>query len=318
MRLAAIDIGTNTAQLLVVDRTDEGLRRLRVAERFVRLGEGVDAQGRISDAATERLCRALEEHLAVARRCNVEEIVAAGTSALRDAANREAVLRRVHDRLGLNIDVLSGAEEARWSFAAACAPFDDLRDSCLVVDVGGGSTELVAGRAPAAYAPQYQKAITDRTSLDVGCVRLTERCFSALPPSPDTVEEVERLVDDALSSADLKVASSATLIGTAGTATALALVHAGPDSSWEALHGAGFMLSQQTVHHWREYLLRCSVDDVYALHPEAMDGRGDVFPVGVLLLDRVLKHYQLDALRISPYELRHGLALRAWAQQKRT
>lgn len=316
MRLAVIDIGTNTAQLLVVDRTEDGLRRLHVAERFVRLGQGVDAQDRINDAATERLCRALEEHLAMARQCNVEEIVAAGTSALRDAANREAVLTRVHDRLGLHIDVLSGAEEACWSFAAACAPFDELMGSCLVVDIGGGSTELVAGRAPAAYAPQYQKAITDRTSLNVGCVRLTERCFSALPPSSDAVKEVEGLIDDALSSAALEVASPPTLIGTAGTATALALVHAGPDSSWEALHGEGFLLSQQTVHRWREHLLHCSIDEVHALHPEAMDGRGDVFPVGVLLLDRVLKHYQLGALRISPYELRHGLALRASARQR--
>jgi len=311
MRLATIDVGTNTAQLLVVEHTGTGLRRLHAAERFVRLGEGIDASGRIGKAARERLLDTLRDHLHAARAYDVDRLSAAGTSALRDATNRNAILTAVRNELGLSVEILSGAEEAAWSFAAACAAFDALSGRCLVVDVGGGSTELIAGTDPHRHRPSYPDAIEDHVSLDIGCVRLTERCFTSQPPSPDAVDAAERVIDEALATQGLEVGGSPTLIGTAGTATALALVHAGPDSTWDALHGGGFVLSRSDVRHWRDRLLRLSVDDIRALHPSAMEGRADVFPIGVVLLDRIMAHYGLDDLRVSPYELRHGLALRA-------
>lgn len=315
MRLATLDIGTNTAQLLVVEADGPPLRRLHAVERFVRLGEGVDAHGRIGAAAQDRLLDALRAHLQTAREHGVDRVVAAGTSALRDAANRAAVLDAVRDALGLEIEILSGAAEAAWSFAAACAAFDALTGPCLVVDIGGGSTELIAGRNPTAHHPRSVDAITARASLDVGCVRLTERCFTSQPPPPDEVDRAERLIDAALRDGALDAGTDPTLIGTAGTATALALVHAGPDSTWDALHGGGFALSRRDVRKWRNRLLRLDVDAIRALHPAAMEGRADVFPVGVLLLDRVLDHYDRDAVRVSPHELRHGLALRALADR---
>ncbi len=318
MRLATVDIGTNTAQLLIAMLDDTGLHRCHAVERFVRLGEGVDAHGRIGEAAQERLLETLRAHRDTAREYEVDTVAAAGTSALRDAANRQAVLDRVHEKLGWTVDILSGDDEAAWSFAAACDAFDDLQGPCLVVDMGGGSTELIAGTDPAAHRPRYVDAITGRTSLDMGCVRLTERCFSAQPPSDEAVAEVERLIDATLAGADLSVDPETTLIGTAGTATPLALVHAGPDSAWDALHGGGFTLTQADVRHWRDRVLRCSVDDIRALHPDAMKGRADVFAVGVVLLDRILAHYDRDALRVSPYELRHGLALRHLAAASTT
>jgi len=315
VRLATIDIGTNTAQLLVVETDEEGLRRLHAAERFVRLGAGVDARGRIGEDAQSRLLEALRAHVAAARSHGADRIAAAGTSALRDAANRGAVLDAVRAETGLDVDLLSGTQEAAWSFAAACAAVGDLSGPCLVVDVGGGSTELVAGRDPAAHAPRYVDAITDRTSLDVGCVRLTERCFSSLPPAADAIERARSLIDAALRTAALDAGPEPTLIGTAGTATALALVHTGCESTWDALHDTGFTLSRADVAHWRERVLRLPVEEIRALHPAAMAGRADVFSVGVLLLDRVLAHYDRDVLRVSPYELRHGLALRALADR---
>jgi exopolyphosphatase/guanosine-5'-triphosphate,3'-diphosphate pyrophosphatase len=316
MRLATIDIGTNTAQLLVADCEGAAVRRRYVAERFVRLGEGVDARGRIGTAAEKRLLDTLRDHVRVAREHDVEVVSAVGTSALRDATNREAVQAAVHDQLGLSIEILSGAEEAAWSFAAACTAFDDeVSGSCLVIDIGGGSTELVAGMAPSRHHPSYPNAITARTSLDVGCVRLTERCFPSHPPPPDAIETVEQIIDRTLRSHTPEVGPSPTLIGTAGTATALARVHAGPDSGWDPLHGGGFVLSHADVRHWREVLLQRSVEEIRALHPDALEGRADVFPVGVLLLDRIMTHYDRGTCRVSPYELRHGLALRVLASE---
>ena len=315
MRFATIDIGTNTAQLLVVEDEGDALRRIHAVERFVRLGEGVDARGRIGDAAQDRLLATLREHEQTARVHGADQIIAAGTSALRDATNKASVLDRVRQELGLAVEILSGADEAAWSFAAACAPFDDLVGPCLVVDVGGGSTELVVGRDPSAHAPNYPAAILDRASLDVGCVRLTERCFDGLPPSPEAVEAASSLIDDALTRAAIDAGRDPVLIGTAGTATALALVHLGPDSTWDALHGNAFTLTHAEMRHWRDELLTLPVDDILALHPDAMAGRADVFSVGVIILDRILDHFDRDSLRVSPYELRHGLALRVLSER---
>ncbi len=316
MRLATIDIGTNTAQLLVVEPDGSGLRRIHGAERFVRLGEGVDTHGRIGAAARNRLLDALREHIRTARMHNVDEIMVAGTSALRDATNRNEILETVATQLGLSIEILSGTEEAAWSFAAACSAFDDLSGSCLVVDIGGGSTELVAGEISSRLPPHYPNAITNRASLDVGCVRLTERCFASQPPSTDAVGIAERIVDDALDVASLEMGPDPTFIGTAGTATALALVHAGPDSTWDALHGSGSSLSRAAVRYWQQHLLQLSVDEILALHPNAMEGRADVFPIGVMLLDRIMERYNRDTCRVSPYELRQGLALRTLARRR--
>lgn len=313
MRIAAIDVGTNTVQLLVAEQTEDGLCRLHAGERFVRLGEGVDASGKIDSAAQERLMDALDEHVQAAQRFGVDNLIVGGTSALRDAENREKVVGTIQNRLGVSVDILSGREEATWSFAAACSAFDDLDGPVVVVDIGGGSTELVVGQNPSSHHPEYGEAITDRASLDLGCVRLTERYFSSQPPSPTSVEEVERVVDRTLYTATLPLPARITLIATAGTATALALVDRGPDSTWDALRGAGFSLTAADVRHWRNRLLHLSVGDILQLHPKAMSGRADVFPVGVLLLDRIMCHLDAGACRVSPFELRHGLVLRLLA-----
>lgn len=310
MPLATIDVGTNTAQLLVVEREENTLHRLHTAERFVRLGEDVDAKGRIGRTARDRLLSTLAEHAETARAYDADRIVAVGTSALREAANCDSILRTVKVECGVEVETISGEEEAAWSFAAACAPFEDLTGSCLVVDIGGGSTELVAGMNPGRHSPSYVEAITDRTSLNVGCVRLTERCFSARPPSNNDIVRADRLISEALGDLDLTYGADPTVIGTAGTATALALVHAGPESSWDALHGEAVVLPRAQVHRWRERLLDLTVDEIRGLHPDAMKGRADVFPIGVMLLGRIMDHVDRPHVRVSPYELRHGIALR--------
>jgi exopolyphosphatase/guanosine-5'-triphosphate,3'-diphosphate pyrophosphatase len=309
MRIATIDIGTNTAQLLVAEVSGGEVERLHVAERFVRLGEGVDASGRIGDAALQRLRSALLDHKQAAEAYGVDTFVVGATSASRDAANRDDVIRFVREETGLPYEILSGEEEATWSFAAATAPFDDLTGATLVVDVGGGSTELVAGTDPSGHAPHAEDAITARISLDIGCIRLTERCFTDQPPPERDVEDARDAIRSALDHAPLMDGTPA-LIGTAGTASALALVDAGPDSSADPLHGAPRTLSAERVRHWRDETLRRSVDEILALHPRAMAHRAPVFPVGVLILDAVVEHTGADALHVSPYELRHGLLLR--------
>ena len=171
-----------------------------------------------------------------------------------------------------------------------------------MVDVGGGSTEIAVGDARTGE-------ISHQVSLPVGSVRLTERFFSSQPPSPEEALQAAYLVDDLFVDAGLPYDRSMPFIGTAGTATSLALLHHGV-SSWDELGEAPVVLAERAVHWWRERLIRLPFDDVLALDPDIMAGRADVFPTGVLILNEVLLSAGVASCRISPWGLRHGLALR--------
>jgi exopolyphosphatase/guanosine-5'-triphosphate,3'-diphosphate pyrophosphatase len=329
MRLATIDVGTNTAQLLVADcGLEDGLTPRHTAEVYVRLGEGVDASGRIRPAAQERLLRALRQLQATATEQGAEHVIVGATSASRDAANRADVAAAVRDATGLDYDVLSGEQEAVWSYVGARSAFPDLVGPALVLDIGGGSTECILGDAlptlgdaavaeeasdtalDAPRAPSPAQAVRQRQSLDVGTVRLTERCFEAQPPSGRAIQAAQTDIDAALGRIAWPVPRETALIGTAGTVVALALANAGPEATWDQLSDADRTLPADAIRRWREWLLQATVDEVRALHPDAMAGRADVFPVGILLLDRVMQRFGFDICRVSPRDLRYGLAYR--------
>ncbi len=309
MRLATIDVGTNTALLLVADSGGADLAPVATAGRFVRLGEGVDAAGRIGAAATERLVDALTAFAAIARAHDAAMASVAATSAMRDAANRDAVCAAVREATGLDVEVIDGATEAVWSYAAARSAFPALTGRAAVLDIGGGSTEVVVGDAVGAAAPA--EAIAFRHSFDLGCIRLTERCFTSQPPAPGEADAAARLAADAFAAQAPPLGADVPLVGTAGTLTALALAHAGPDATWDALDADARTLDATTVRRWRRRLLQMTTAEVRALHPAAMTGRADVFPVGVLLTDVLMQQYGLPRVHVSARDLRYGLAFRA-------
>jgi exopolyphosphatase/guanosine-5'-triphosphate,3'-diphosphate pyrophosphatase len=314
-RIASIDVGTNTAQLLVADWDGGRLVPVHAVERFVRLGEGVDAQGRIGEAARERLLEALSAYAAAAEARGAECTVVGATSAMRDAANRDAVMQAVTDATGLTVELLSGEEEAAWSYVATRSAFPDLEGRVAVMDIGGGSTEFVVGDRPVADALAAGASPTDgivyRRSLDLGCIRLTERCFASQPPAPASVSHAEAVIDAAYAAAELPLGPDVPLLGPAGTLSALALAVRGPTSTWDGLTEADRTLDAATVHFWRRRVLDATVEEVLSLHPDAMAHRADVFPVGVLLLDVLMRRHVLPAVRVSRRDLRYGLALRA-------
>lgn len=302
MRIATIDVGTNTAKLFVAEASGATLRPLATDERYVRLGEGVDATGRVGEKALERLRAALHAFQGVAAEHGAEVVALTGTSAARDAENREAVVAFVRRETGLTFEIITGEEEAMWSFAGAVSAFEDLTSRCVALDIGGGSTEVIVGRADGTVAR--------RRSFDVGTVRLTERYFSAQPPAPEEVAAAAAFAQEVL--AEAEVPAGAPLIGAAGTVTALARGHLGDES---AASGLPLALSAAEVHHWRTRLLGLTKDEVTALHPAAMAVRADVFPAGVLILDVFMRQHGFDACHVSPRGLRHGLALRWMARQ---
>lgn len=301
MRLAAIDVGTNTAMLLVAEiGAGSALVPLHETQRFIRLGEGVDAARRVTAAAMLRLRAALLEYQDIAREYDVEAVVVGATSASRDAKNQVELIDFVRRETGLHYEILSGEEEAALSFRGALSAIDDLDGPCAVIDVGGGSTEIVVGQAGG--------GITARHSLDVGSVRLTERFFADQPPSPEAVARAEAFITRALDDAALPLDASTPLIAAAETPLLVALLDRGV-SSWGELSGAAVTLPAGVVHRWRARLLALPYDAVLAIDPTLMTGRADVAPAAVLLFDTVLRYFGLAQCRVSPRSLRHGLAL---------
>lgn len=305
MRLAAIDVGTNTALLLVADVRREGqMTILHEAERVVRLGEGVDETGTISTAAMGRLARVLLTYRELIERHHTREVVVTGTSAARDARNQQELVDFVARETGIAFEVLSGTEEARWSFAGAVSAYSDRDAPCAVLDIGGGSTEVILGHPD--QPPETAH------SLDVGSVRLTERFLDEQPAPPGAIARAEETIAQALEEAGLTLDATTPLIGTGGTPICLALVEG---HTMDEIRSGTVSLPAAQVQAWRERLFTMPYEEVFDLDPRIMEGRADVFPAAVLILNTLLQRFDLPACHVSPRGLRHGLALRHAREQ---
>ena len=314
-RVAAIDCGTNSLRLLIAD-ADPGQRVLTDVERrmeIVRLGQGVDATGMLAPEALERTLRVLAEYAADIRAADAAAVRMVATSATRDASNAADFTRGVQATLGIAPEVISGDEEARLSFAGATAelngagPGSELAPPYLVVDIGGGSTEFVLGGRPDG-AGAGQAADLAGISMDIGCVRLTERYLHSDPPAEAEIENATADIDRALEkvAATIAVQEARTLVGLAGsvttvTAIALGLTHYDPERTHHA------RISADVVHAVTMQLLtqtRTERAAIPALHP----GRVDVIGAGALVLDRVLARFGFAELVASEHDILDGIA----------
>ena len=222
-RVAAIDCGTNSIRLLVADLTLVGgaleLTDVHREMRVVRLGEGVDATGRLSTAAIDRTWSALADYTAILRSAGAVQVRMAATSATRDASNRADFVQMVASTLGQDPEVITGMEEAELSFRGAVGDLDPDTGPFLVVDIGGGSTEMVVGSVT-----QGRIRIDGRLSLDIGCVRITERLLRGDPPAAaervQASEWARQVLGEALDA--LPMASIRRLVPVSGTATTVA------------------------------------------------------------------------------------------------
>lgn len=288
MRLAAIDVGTNTVRMLV----SEGAEPVERGLRITRLGKGVDRTGRLETASIERTREAVAVFVARARELGAERLRVAGTSALRDATNADAFASAVRDATGIPLEVLTGTEEGRCAYAGATSWLGG--GSYVVCDIGGGSTELITRTAV--------------ESVDVGSVRLRERFVPSDPPAAAEIESARRAVRDAIVPAVERLALHAEeLVGVAGTITTLAALVRGLDAyDPDVVHGS--RLSSQDVSAWAERLAGASVTEVRALGP-VEEGRADVLVTGVIVLDEVMRATGAPSLVVSERDILDGLVL---------
>ncbi len=224
MRIGAIDCGTNSIRLLIADAVEAGLRDVHREMRIVRLGQGVDATGQFAPEAIERTRPALTDYAELLRRHDVSNVRMVATSATRDAANRDVFFAMTSEVLGAVVpgavaEVISGDEEARLSFHGAVYELDTAAAPFVVVDLGGGSTEVVVG----------EREVDAGYSADIGCVRLTERCLHTDPPTPTEVAAARDVVRERLGEAlrVVPVERARTWVGVAGTMTTLAALAQG-------------------------------------------------------------------------------------------
>ena len=297
--VAALDCGTNSTRLLVVDAEGRPLERLM---RITRLGQGVDATGALREDAVERTLSVLREYREAMDRLGVTRGRLAATSAARDAANGADFLAAASEVTGIDAELLSGEEEGRLSFEGATADLDGPLEATVVVDIGGGSTELVTrvGTGLAAH------------SMQIGCVRVTERALVTDPPSPEELDAARRMINAAIDEAFEAIPSlgatdpARSVVGLAGTVSTLAQIDLYmADYDEAALHH--HWLSLESIGRWRDRLASEPIE-ARRNRPGMVPGREDVIVAGACVLHEVVERLGAPGCLTSEHDILDGLA----------
>jgi exopolyphosphatase / guanosine-5'-triphosphate,3'-diphosphate pyrophosphatase len=310
-RVAALDCGTNSLRLLIADVDTARAELTDVVRRMeiVRLGQGVDQTGRLAPEALARTAGVLRDYAAVIAACDAGAVRMVATSATRDASNAAEFSGQVKEILGVAPDVVTGAQEAALSFAGATAELATAGGGpYLVTDIGGGSTEFVLGAAPRPGAGQPADRAVHGISVNVGCVRMTERHLHGDPPSRPEVLAATADIDAALDQVTgaIPVRQARTLIGLAGSVTTVAGIAMGlPGYDADRIHHA--RISAADVHAVTEDLLaqtRAQRAAIGVMHP----GRVDVIGAGALVLDRIMQQFGFSKVLVSEHDILDGIA----------
>jgi exopolyphosphatase/guanosine-5'-triphosphate,3'-diphosphate pyrophosphatase len=289
MRVGVVDLGTNSTRLLVAEVDDGHVEEVARHTQITRLGEGVDERRKLLPLPIARVRNVLADYRRELEELGAERVLAIGTSAIRDAENGEAFLGEIEWSYGFATRLLSGSDEAQLT-RRGVANGRELGDDTLVLDVGGGSTELITAR--------------ERTSLDLGSVRLTERHIHSDPPTDEELEAAARAVRDELPSLEPDGA-----IGVAGTITTLAALELG---GYDPQRVHGYRLSREGVGAQLDRLASLPLAqrrELAGLEPE----RAPVIVAGAVIVREVLDRYGLAGLEVSERDILHGAALEAAA-----
>ena len=298
MRVAAIDCGTNSIRLLIADIDGNNFREVVRDMEIVRLGQGVDQTGQFHPDAIARTLAAVDKFASEIAKRGVEKIRFCATSATRDATNRHLFVDGVRERLGIEPEVISGNEEAALSFAGAIQDLDPAEGPFLVIDIGGGSTEFVFGTSTVEAA----------RSVNIGCVRMTERHFANDPATPEQIELARTDIQAAIAqaAAEVPITQAKTLVAVAGTATTVAAAALNlPEYDRYSIHLARISAAQ--VHDASTMFLTKNREERLALgymHP----GRVDVIPAGALVLSEIIKATGATGFVASESDILDGMA----------
>lgn len=295
LRVAAIDIGTNTCLMLIAEfDPNYGVKFLADEHAIVRLGENVDKTRNISDEAYQRLAATLRRYAAIIQYFKVNRIEGVGTSALRDAINRDYIVAKLEREFGLRVEIISGEREAGLTYRGAMYGFETTPEKTAVIDIGGGSTEIAFGSL-GVYGWGR--------SFDVGAVRLTERGItkSSLP-------EVQQMLAEVFKADETDRAHLTKVVAVAGTPTTLAAMRNRlPVFDRSKVHGEVLKLSE--IESLLDEMLTVTTDELIARYPAVPRGRADILPAGTVILIEAMKSLKMNEVTVSANGLRYGAAL---------
>ena len=300
-RVAVIDIGSNSTRLLIADVAEGRVTEIERQSRVTRLGRGVDLSGQLSAEAIEAACAAIADYMSICRESGVENIDAIATSAVRDASNGSAFAAELRERFALSARVLDGEEEARLTYlGATCENSPSV--PTLVVDIGGGSTELIVGTGD---------EVAFHTSLQAGVVRHSERHITGDPPSALELEalagDVRSLIEGAI--ANQPGASAEAGIAVAGTPTSLASIEIGLEP-YDPKQVHGHTLTLSTIQRLLSQLASAPLSkraEITGMHPD----RAPNIVAGVVILVETMRAFALDRIEVSEHDILYGTAISA-------
>lgn len=300
MRISCIDIGTNTILLLIVEAKGEKIAEVLHDEQVIaRLGKGVDEHRIINGETANRVAEFLFSYRDTSHKYRSEKIIAVGTSALRDASNKREFCNEMLQRTGIDIEILTGVDEAEWTYRGALGDVSPRVQNFTVLDIGGGSTEIISGTS---------KAVSQKVSLDIGCVRLTERFLRTSPPTPREISECRSFIRSSLLAVDLTQAKSSHVIGVAGTLTTLATIHLHL-THYDPSRVEGCALNRKVVGRIFDQLKRKTHEEMMRV-PQISPGREDILVAGMIILQEFLEAANLSEITASDRGLRYGIILR--------
>jgi exopolyphosphatase/guanosine-5'-triphosphate,3'-diphosphate pyrophosphatase len=303
MRVAVVDIGTNTTRLLVADVEDSTVTEVDRRNAITRLGEGVDSGGRLLDGAMERVFSVVSEYRRAIDELGAERSIAVATSAVRDAANGEEFARELHERFGIEPRIISGDAEAHLTFTGATLDRPAGGDPLMVLDIGGGSTEFVIGRP--GESPSFN------VSTQAGSVRQTERHLHHDPPTAAELDELRAEIREIVESSVPKGIrrSVGDGVAVAGTPTSMAAI----DQKLEPYDPSrvhGYRVSLEACVRIEAMLAKLSESErrgVTGLHPE----RAPTIVAGAVILVESMRSFELDSIEVGEHDILYGAALEA-------
>jgi exopolyphosphatase/guanosine-5'-triphosphate,3'-diphosphate pyrophosphatase len=302
-RVAVIDVGSNSSRLLVADVRDGAVAKVEKQSRVTRLGRGVDLSGQLSAEAIEEACEAIGDYVAICEQAGVEAVAAIATSAVRDASNGSAFVAELRERFALATRVLDGREEARLTYLGATHESPPAEPT-LVIDIGGGSTELIVGSG---------EEISFQASLQAGVVRHTERHISSDPPTPGELEALAADVRTTIeTAADRERVRTAGAIAVAGTPTSLAAIDLKLDPyDPERVHG--HVLSLETIQRLLSQLASTPLDERVAM-PGLHADRAPTIIAGIVILVEAMRAFELKRIRVSEHDILYGTTIATAAE----
>ena len=296
---ASIDIGTNSVLLLVANIRDGGIEVLEEKQAVPRLGKGVDADKNLHPDSCDRVVEVLKKykaHLVENYPQVANDVVVTATSAVRDSSNREEFLNQIYQETGWRVQLLTGEEEAQTTYTGAISVLKDQNENFVVLDIGGGSTEIALGK---------QLQLSSGISVDMGSVRFSERYLKSDPPKKEELKTLRIEVNSLLKTKSFNL-KKYRLVGVAGTVTSIAAIELGLDE-YNASRINGYLLKKKSVEEFIDEFSKITSDEIEQKYSPFLTGRGDVIAGGLIILHEFMNHFNFDELIVSTGGIRHGI-----------